>query len=743
MQTQDLVLDIVPGGVPPVIDVTQYDTARGIKITLSSRTSASFSLSSNYTYELRGTRANKTGFIDTEAVSMVDSRTLIFTTTGTMTSIAGECRCGILIFDGDEHIETINFIMQVHRASLEAETIVNDQSFESIIKDAVEEVIDEQGLVIDDQLETPGAAADAKVTGDEIRELKNAIEDVSGLSDEAKEALLDCFAHVAWIDEHGQDYYDALEEALYNNTWQVMNLLTHCTTSNAAQSVTKGGSYSATITASAGYVMTGATISITMGGNDITATAYNNGVISIPVVTGALVITISAAAKTVSSISAVFSQGQDTSVTVDTTRIYAYIGTNETWVASDESYSICVPVTVGKQYALSWSVTDSTSVSAIFRWGFSDTTTPAGQTLSGCFRTTPQDYPYAETDAADKPYLVIQIGSSGASGLVYLSVTELAYRVYTNDSLDVLKDQLVVTATYADSSTATVPTADYALSGTLAEGTQTITVSYGGQTDTFTVACTVKGYLYHFEQSLASAGSRDFGWSGTENYGTGYDGTGYSYQHKADSETDYGTIKNTSLTASQMPDLSGDFTIAGWSKTESVNTYYAYILASIKYNTTASATTVTNALSSSSIKNLAAGWTADVSATESARYKGVRFQSLSGNLIVSLFAEDGTNRARVNLTPPSTLDCAEWHHYAITRSSGTVYVFVDGNIICSFAYSKAIAFSTQVATAAAFKADASNPGDTVTMSINAYTDDLFVADYAKWTTAFDPVSIVY
>lgn len=36
----------------------------------------------------------------------------------------------------------------------------------------------------------------------------------TGLSDEAKIALLNCFAHVAWADENGQDYYDALEEAL-------------------------------------------------------------------------------------------------------------------------------------------------------------------------------------------------------------------------------------------------------------------------------------------------------------------------------------------------------------------------------------------------------------------------------------------------------------------------------------------------------------------------------------------------
>ena len=40
----------------------------------------------------------------------------------------------------------------------------------------------------------------------------------AALSEDAKTALLDCFAHVAWTDEHGQDYYDALEDALYPDT---------------------------------------------------------------------------------------------------------------------------------------------------------------------------------------------------------------------------------------------------------------------------------------------------------------------------------------------------------------------------------------------------------------------------------------------------------------------------------------------------------------------------------------------
>lgn len=69
--------------------------------------------------------------------------------------------------------------------------------------------------VPDTTLSQAGAAADAKKTGDEIADLKSAISQGTGLTNEAKQALLDCFAHVAWIDEDGQDYYDALESALY------------------------------------------------------------------------------------------------------------------------------------------------------------------------------------------------------------------------------------------------------------------------------------------------------------------------------------------------------------------------------------------------------------------------------------------------------------------------------------------------------------------------------------------------
>lgn len=37
----------------------------------------------------------------------------------------------------------------------------------------------------------------------------------SGLTEDVKQAFLNVFSHVAWTDEHGQDYYDALEAAFY------------------------------------------------------------------------------------------------------------------------------------------------------------------------------------------------------------------------------------------------------------------------------------------------------------------------------------------------------------------------------------------------------------------------------------------------------------------------------------------------------------------------------------------------
>ena len=77
--------------------------------------------------------------------------------------------------------------------------------------------------------------------------------------------------------------------------YTVTNILTGCTSSNAATTVTEGDTYYATITASNGYVLDGATVVVKMGGTVVTELYYANCIINIPDVSGNIEITITAA----------------------------------------------------------------------------------------------------------------------------------------------------------------------------------------------------------------------------------------------------------------------------------------------------------------------------------------------------------------------------------------------------------------------------------------------------------------
>lgn len=88
---------------------------------------------------------------------------------------------------------------------------------------------------------------------------------------------------------------DAGEVVVPPQEYTVTNTLTGCTSSNAATTVTGGDTYYATITASNGYVLNGATVMVKMGGTDVTALYYADGVINIPDVSGNIEITITAA----------------------------------------------------------------------------------------------------------------------------------------------------------------------------------------------------------------------------------------------------------------------------------------------------------------------------------------------------------------------------------------------------------------------------------------------------------------
>lgn len=98
-----------------------------------------------------------------------------------------------------------------------------------------------------------------------------------------------------------------------------------------------------------------------------------------------------------------------------------------------------------------------------------------------------------------------------AENLVLMSIsaafTQGAASIYETDSLDKLKQYLVVTATFDDSSTTVLSDSDYILSGTLTVGTSTITATCQGKTDTFTVVVSASPYLYILPSTFTSTGS--------------------------------------------------------------------------------------------------------------------------------------------------------------------------------------------------------------------------------------------
>ena len=94
----------------------------------------------------------------------------------------------------------------------------------------------------------------------------------------------------------GNDLYTAIylgAEKIYSvaNIFTVTTTLTNVT-SNAPASVQDGGSLTVTLTPASGMSID--TVMVLMGGTDITATAYSNGVVSIASVTENVSITASA-----------------------------------------------------------------------------------------------------------------------------------------------------------------------------------------------------------------------------------------------------------------------------------------------------------------------------------------------------------------------------------------------------------------------------------------------------------------
>lgn len=91
--------------------------------------------------------------------------------------------------------------------------------------------------------------------------------------------------------------------AYTNIFYNISSVLVGCSSNNSAATVRRGKPYTATISALAGYKLLGATVTVTMDGEDITSTAYTysnkQGLISIASASGEIAISVTAAVDAV------------------------------------------------------------------------------------------------------------------------------------------------------------------------------------------------------------------------------------------------------------------------------------------------------------------------------------------------------------------------------------------------------------------------------------------------------------
>lgn len=587
------------------------------------------------------------------------------------------------------------------------------------------------------------------ITAENLNDIQDAIialenAPAQGLTEDMKQALLQLARKLAYIDDQGQTYYDDLYDAFYPPKTVVLItavfeqgstvIYDDTALDDLKQYLTVTAKYddnTTAILADSAYTLSG----LLEAGTSTVTVAYNG-------LTTTFTVNVTAR-PTLSSITAVYTPGQDTPKTIDPTRISAYIGTEGAWTSYNDSYSVCVPVTVGKQYNLHFSTTDSSLVGTIFRYGFSNTNTPTGQSLSGFARSTPQDLSNA-TETATGQYLVIQLSAATAPSAIsngYLTLTELARIVYDTDTLDSLKANLVVTAVYSDSSTATVAADAYTLSGELTEGTQTITVSYGGKTTTFNVTVVVNGWLYHFNQSLLSSGSEDFGFTGVQNYAESYEPDNLAYYHKVEtpgtSSTDVYAIKAVSI--AKLPDLSGDFTFSFWWKNGRTDGgFFGNGMIANKRLAAGSATT-TRFSSATIIKS---GWS--VTQTGANGNLGMfRLTWQNTGLVMRFLNINRSKGSEYIFAPPTGFINYEWRHYAITRKNGVIRLFVDGEVIATIQNSESLYFPDQIALGGNFDENTVDSSNLIQTSYGNYFDDFFAAEYCKWDSNFDPTAITY
>lgn len=392
MNNQVVTVNLVPGlSAPAVVRVSQYDYGRPIVFNILDGTQAA-TIGPSATITVVGTKPSGLGFSETALT--ISGGAVTLNTTLAMTQESGLIPAEIRIEkQGSGNVGTANFILAVEKTPHAEGTTDGTQESMQNLEARLQSEID--GL--DDRIEA----------------LENAEE--SGLTNQEKSLILTLFSKAAYAEDDAKTAYDTLE-GLWRVVYRTITYnLTNCISTSSVTSVESNKPYSTNLATQTGYTIT--SVTVTMGGQDVTAGVVSGGSIQIPQVTGDVVIT-AVATKELSSITATYTQSgtvYDTD-TLDSLKPDLVVtanysgGTSETVPASD--------------YTLSGTLTAGTSTVTVTFGG--KTTTFTVTVTSSAIYTMP-NAPVTFNGSSDYIDTEIQLLSSDTAFTIFVDFTAGTY----------------------------------------------------------------------------------------------------------------------------------------------------------------------------------------------------------------------------------------------------------------------------------------------------------------------------
>jgi hypothetical protein len=207
MITHTFDLDVVPGSVPVVVHVSQYDDDVRIIFNLYASTGV-LNIEQNSTVAIRGTKPDGNG-ISVECV--LDGSAVTVDLTQQMTAVAGYAIFELTLYQNDHEMNTANFILDVERAAFDKDTLGSDSVIRELVSviDRTDEIIAaaQQSDNAKEQIALIGAAvAASEAKAKQYAETaQQASEDTTATKTAAEESIAEKLAAALEQIQHKQD----------------------------------------------------------------------------------------------------------------------------------------------------------------------------------------------------------------------------------------------------------------------------------------------------------------------------------------------------------------------------------------------------------------------------------------------------------------------------------------------------------------------------------------------------------